>query len=321
VLLSFAAVWIIALFHLRNLKLGSAFQNFSTVLKLLLIGAIIGAGVFHFATPELSFLPTRSDIAPIFATPFAVGLVYVMYSYSGWNASAYIISEVRQPERNVPRSLLCGTLVVIAIYTALNAIFLLTTPATELSGQLEVALIAGKHIFGDNGGRIVGAIICVGLISSISSMTWIGPRVTMVMGEDATRLRFLARKKRDEIPANAILLQLLIVNILLLTRSFELVVVYIQFSLLLCSLLTVIGVIVLRWNCPALARPYKVWAYPLPPLIFAAITVWMMCFLLRSHPVESFAGLFTMLAGLLLYFVSGTKRQSADAIHAISSTR
>ena len=321
VLLSFAAVWIIALFHIRNLKLGSVFQNFSTVLKLLLIGAIIGAGVFHFATPELSFLPTRSDIAPIFATPFAVGLVYVMYSYSGWNASAYIISEVRHPERNVPRSLLCGTLVVIAIYTALNATFLLTTPATELSGQLEVALIAGKHIFGDNGGQIVGAIICVGLISSISSMTWIGPRVTMAMGEDATRLRFLARKKRDEIPANAILLQLLIVNILLLTRSFELVVVYIQFSLLLCSLLTVIGVIVLRWNCPGLARPYKVWAYPLPPLIFAAITVWMMCFLLRSHPVESFAGLFTMLAGLLLYFVSGTKRQSADAIHAISSTR
>ena len=197
VLLSFAAVWIIALFHLRNLKLGSAFQNFSTVLKLLLIGAIISAGVFHFTNPELSFLPTRSDIAPIFATPFAVGLVYVMYSYSGWNASAYIISEVRRPERNVPRSLLCGTLVVIAIYTALNAIFLLTTPATELSGQLEVALIAGKHIFGDNGGRIVGAIICVGLISSISSMTWIGPRVTMAMGEDATRLRFLARKKRD----------------------------------------------------------------------------------------------------------------------------
>src|SRR5438552_3946876 len=115
VLLSFAAVWIIALFHLRNLKLGSAFQNFSTVLKLLLIGAIISAGVFHFTNPELSFLPTRSDIAPIFATPFAVGLVYVMYSYSGWNASAYIISEVRRPERNVPRSLLCGTLVVIAI--------------------------------------------------------------------------------------------------------------------------------------------------------------------------------------------------------------
>jgi APA family basic amino acid/polyamine antiporter len=116
-------------------------------------------------------------------------------------------------------------------------------------------------------------------------------------------------------------LQLLIVNILLLTRSFELVVVYIQFSLLLCSLLTVVGVIVLRWNCPALTRPYKVWAYPLPPLIFAAITVWMMCFLFRSHPVESFAGVFTMLAGLLLYFVSGTKRQSAHAIRALSSIR
>jgi len=117
------------------------------------------------------------------------------------------------------------------------------------------------------------------------------------------------------------LLQSLLVNILLPTRSFELVVVYIQFTLLLCSLLTVIGVIVLRWNPTALARPYKVWAYPLPPLVFTAITLWMMCFLLRSHPVESFAGLFTMLTGLLLYFLSGTKRQSAHAIRALSSTR
>ncbi|MFZ3375666.1 MAG: amino acid permease, partial [Chthoniobacterales bacterium] len=197
--------------------------------------------------------------------------------------------------------------VVSAIYVLLNAIFLATTPASELRDQLEVGLIAGKHIFGADGGRSVGAVICLGLIASISSMTWIGPRVTMSMGEDHWLLRLLGRKNSQGIPTNAIVLQLLIVNLLLLTRSFELVVVYVQFSLLLCSLLAVLGVIVLRATRPGLARPYKVWAYPLPPLVFAAITIWMMIYLLRSHPIESLGGLATMLVGVLLYFCAGQR--------------
>src|SRR5204862_2888127 len=124
----------------------------------------------------------------------------------------------------------------------------------EMRGQLEVGLIAGRHIFGENGGRIVGAVICLGLISAISSMTWIGPRVTMSMGEDHWFLRFLGRKNSAGVPANAVLVQLLIVTLLLLTRRFELVIVYIQFALLLCSLLTVIGVIVLRVVRPNISR-------------------------------------------------------------------
>ena len=139
-------------------------------------------------------------------------------------------------------------------------------------------------------------------------MTWIGPRVTMSMGEDHWLLRFLGKKNRNGIPAKAILAQLLIVNLLLLTGSFELVVIYIQFSLLLCSLLTVLGVIVLRVTRPGLDRPYRVWAYPLPPLVFAAITLWMMIYLLRSHPIESLSGLGTMLAGFVLYFCADRSR-------------
>src|SRR5262249_57771851 len=123
----------------------------------------------------------------------------------------------KKPERNVPGSLLLGTLVVIAAYVLLNAVFLITTPEAEMRGQVEVGLIAGKHIFGENGGRVVGGIICLGLISAISSMTWIGPRVTMSMGEDHWLLRFLGRKNVEGVPANAVIVQLLIVNILLLT--------------------------------------------------------------------------------------------------------
>ncbi len=310
VVLSFVLVWVVSLFHFGNLRRGTTFQNVWTIVKLLLIAALIGAGFLVEPKETLSFLPMTGDTKSIFSGAFAVSLVWVMYSYSGWNASSYIVSEVKQPERNVPRSLIAGTLVVTAAYVLLNAVFLATTPESEMRGQLEVGLIAGKHIFGENGGRMVGAIICLGLISAVSSMTWIGPRVTMSMGEDHWLLRFLGRRNVYGVPANAVVVQLVIVNLLLLTRSFELIVIYIQFALLLCSLLTVIGVFVLRTTRPHIARPYRIWLYPVPPLLFAIITVWMMIYLLISKPLESVAGLATALVGFLLYFCAG-KRVSA----------
>jgi basic amino acid/polyamine antiporter, APA family len=312
VVLSFVVVWVVTLFHLQNLQIGSAFQNVWTIVKLLLIGALIAAGFLVEPKQEITFLPQTSDTISIFGGAFAVALVYVMYSYSGWNASSYIIGEVKKPEKNVPRSLLAGTLIVITAYVLLNAIFLATTPQEEMRGQLEVGLIAGKHIFGANGGRVAGAIICLGLVSAISSMTWIGPRVSMSMGEDHWLLRLLGRKNPHGIPTNAIVLQVLIVNVLLLTRSFESVVQYTQFSLLLCSLFTVLGVMVLRATRPEIARPYRVWAYPLPPIIFAVITLWMMFYLLRSKTIESLAGLATALIGLLLYFCAGKRSYRAS---------
>src|SRR5437660_11371405 len=179
VVLSFVLVWVVALFHFGNLRLGSAFQNLWTVVKLLLISVLIGAGFLVEQKQAITFLPRPGDTMSIFSGAFAVALVYVMYSYSGWNASTYIIGEVKEPERNVPRSLFAGTIVVMAAYVLLNAVFLMTTPMQEMRGRIEVGLIAGKHIFGTDGGRIVGALICLGLVSTIRSMPWIRPRVTM----------------------------------------------------------------------------------------------------------------------------------------------
>jgi APA family basic amino acid/polyamine antiporter len=309
VFLSFIVVWLVTVFHLRNLQVGSAFQNLSTLVKLLLIAALIAAGLFVQPKQPISFLPEARDAITMFSAPFAVALVYVMYSYSGWNAAVYITGEIKKPEKNVPRSLIVGTGIVIVIYVLLNAVFLATTPIWELKGQLDVALIAGKHIFGANGGRAAGVVICLGLVSAISSMTWIGPRVSMSMGEDHWLLRILGRKNPHGIPTGAIVLQFLIVNVLLLTRSFESVVEYTQFSLLLCSLFTVVGVMVLRAAHPEMARPYRVWAYPIPPIIFSAITLWMMLYLLRWKTVESVAGLATAVVGLLLYFCARKRPQ------------
>jgi APA family basic amino acid/polyamine antiporter len=308
---SVVLVWINALVHLRGLKAGSAFQDLSTLLKILLIAILIGAGFLVQPKQPISFLPQSGDSSAILSASFAIALVYVMYAYSGWNAASYITSEIDRPEKNVPRALLLGTLVVLVIYTALNGIFLATTPAAEMSGQVEVGLIAGKHIFGEQGGRVVGAVICLGLVSAVSSMTWIGPRVIMAMGEDHRLLQLLGRKNAQGVPVPAMLLQLLMVNVLLFSGSFERVVIYIQFSLLLCSLLTVVGVVVLRVQRPDLPRPYRVWAYPLPPILFAGVTIWMMIYLLRSHLTESLFGVATMFTGLGLYLFTGKQSPSA----------
>src|SRR5581483_7640857 len=136
------------------------------------------------------------------------------------------------PQRSLPRAMLAGTLVVMVLYVALNAVFLHSAPMDRLAGQLDVASVSGRYIFGDVGGRIVSGMICIGLISSISAMMWIGPRVMMTMGEDIPAIRLFARKSGNGAPAYAILFQLAAATLMMLTRSFEAVLDFIQFSLL-----------------------------------------------------------------------------------------
>ena len=301
VLLGLALAWIVSLVHLTGVRQSSLLQNVSTAVKVALIVAFIIAG-FALGTPQpISFTPSTQDVGYILSAPFAISLVYVMYSYSGWNAATYIINEVRDPERSLPRSLLAATLIVLALYVALNAVFLYTTPMEKMAGQLNVAQIAGAEIFGPTGGRLVAALICIGLVSAVSAMAWIGPRVTMVIGEDLAGLRFFARKTRAGVPAVAILFQLAVVTVLLFTQSFETVINSIQFSLTACTFLAVLGVIVLRFTQPELKRPYRVWAYPLTPLVFLLVAGFMMYYLINEKPLESLAGVATMLAGLIVF--------------------
>ncbi|MCX7308853.1 MAG: amino acid permease [Afipia sp.] len=297
-------VWLVSLIHLSGLRHISLFQNVWTAIKLVMIVVFIIAG-FTLGTPQpISFAPSTIDFTHIVSAPFFISLVFVMYSYSGWNAATYIIGELRDPHHTLPRALFFGTIIVSVLYVALNAVFLYTTPMSALSGQLDVAMIAGKSIFGTFGGRIVGGLICLGLISSISAMVWIGPRVTMTMGEDLPLLRFFAHKSQTGVPARAVLLQLAVATLLLLTQSFEAVLDFIQFSLTLSSFLTVLGVIVLRITKPDLPRPYRAWGYPVTPLIFLTVMLFMMYYLIVNRPLQSVAGLGIMLAGLLIYGMS-----------------
>jgi len=297
---SLAVVWLATLFLLRDLRLGSAFQDGATFLKIALILVIV-------KSPQpISFLPAHGDGVLIMSTPFAVSLYWVMYSYSGWNASTYIVGEVRNPSRAIPISVGIGTVLVMGLYLAVNATFLRSTPAGELVGKVNVAQVAGAHLFGLHGAKIMAVLICAGLVSSVSAMMWIGPRVTATMGQDLLLFRALAKENSRGIPVVAMLVQFAIVNVLLLTSTFDTVVSYVQFSLTLCSTLVVIGVFVLRWRQPDLPRPYRAWGYPFTPLLFIAVSGWMIWHMLEDASTRSPSlwGFATMLLGLVIYFVS-----------------
>jgi APA family basic amino acid/polyamine antiporter len=307
--LAIGVVWLVSLVQLSGVRQSSSFQLIATILKVVLIaGFVVG-------TPQpVSFAPATADLGNIASAPFAIGLVFVMYSFSGWNAATYIIGEMRTPQQSLPRALLVGTLIVMVLYVTLNAVFLHTTPIANLSGQLDVACIAGSYIFGDIGGRVVAAMICIGLVSSISAMMWIGPRVMMTMGEDIPALQVFARRSSAGAPAYAILFQLAVASLMLFTRSFEAVLDFIQFALLFCSFFTVLGVIKLRITQPEAPRPYRAWGYPVTPVVFLLVTAFMMYYLLTERPLQSALGTLIMISGLLIYAVFRKRADPAAAL-------
>lgn len=302
---------VISLLNTKDLKLASSFQQIFTLLKVLLIVVFIGCGLVLATPQDISFLPSAADSNLIFSAPFAISMVYVTYSYSGWNAAIYLASDIDQPAKNLPRSLLLGTAIVMVLYLLLNLVFLYSTPIDQLAGQLEIGYISGNQIFGAIGAKIMAFLISFGLISSISSMVLAGSRITQAIGEDIPAFRILAKKNAQGIPYTAILFQLAIVVFFIITATFESVITYLGFTLTLSSFLTVLGVFVHRIRYPEVARPYKTWGYPVTPIIFLLISLWIMIFLLQGKPMESVAGLVTIALGLPVYFWA-VKKKLAD---------
>lgn len=304
---SLVMVWAITLVHVGGVRVAAGFQNAATWLKVLLICVFIGAG-FWLAEgqPEVRFIPTTKDWELVGSTPFAVSLVYVMYSYAGWNAATYIVGEIRDPQRNVPRAIAFGTLLVTALYLLLNAVFLYAAPMSGLAGKLDVGHVAAEHIFGFTGGKVMSGLICLGLASSISAMTWVGPRVMQTMGQDVRILSPLNAPDERGVPVTGLFVQLSIVVTLLLTSSFETVLTAVQFSIQLGSFVTVLGLFVLRRTQPDLPRPYRCWGYPVTPVLFLGISLWMMIYLLKEERTQmpSLCGLALISTGLIIYLIS-----------------
>ncbi|MEC5125794.1 amino acid permease [Verrucomicrobiales bacterium BCK34] len=296
-------VILVAIVHLGKIKNIGRFQSIFTYAK---VALILVLGIICFTSVgagTVSFLPQEGDLGLITSSSFAISFVYVLYAYTGWNAAVYMMDEVEKPEKTVPLALLIGTVVVTALYVMLNASFLYSTPVDKLAGEAEVGFVAAEQVLGAKGGMIMGILISFGLISTISSMTWAGPRVAAAMGRDHQRFGLFAKTNSNGIPALAIGLQSVIVVALVLSASFDQIIHYVQALLTISSLMVVAGVIYLRIKHPDWDRPYRAWAYPLTPLIFAAVSIYVLIFQIKEKPVEFLFGLGTMAIGIIFYFL------------------
>jgi len=306
--LAVCIIVLLSLVHLTDVRFGCHFQNLFTVGKILLIVSFIVLGFFVTNPQNITLVPSQSDLGSMFSPAFAISLVYVFYAYSGWNSASYIAGEILRPERNLPLSLFLGAAFVSLCYCLINYIFLYTVPMSELAGQIDVGYLSAKSIFGQRGGALMTVLICLALISSLSSLIMVGPRVTQTMSEDMKRLRFLAQRNARGAPVFAIILQAVVAIFLTLTATFNAVLTYVGFTLALFASLTVLGVFVLRRRHPHLKRPFKTWGYPVTPAIFLLLYGWMICYLVIERPLPSVFGLLTVASGLLLYKLLATTR-------------
>lgn len=307
---SYIAVCLATLAHYFNLRAGSRVQNCITSASVVLIVVLIVTAFAFGSYQGASFLPLPGDFAAMMSAPFAVSLMYVMYAYSGWNASVYIAGEISDPGRTIMRSVLLGTWLVTLMYIGLNVAFLYVSPIGDIRGHLEVAQIAGAFLFGSIGSRAVSFIIVVGLFGCISSMTWIGSRVAQTMGEDIRSLSFLSLLTKGGIPGRALALQFAIVMIMVAVGSFQSILLAAESALLLSSLLCVIGVIVLRITHPDVERPWKCPLVPITPLLFALMTLFMLIRTVEERPYEALSGLGLSLFFVALYFLGAKERRA-----------
>lgn len=301
-LVAFFIIILFNLLHTFSIKYGTIIQDGTTAIKIGLIIIFIIAG-FSISNPQqINILPITGDYSLIFSSGFAVSLVWVSYAYTGWNSTVYISGEVKNPQKNIHKSLLMSTGFVMILYVLLNFIFLYSTPMSQMIGEVEVGYISGVKIFGSVGANIIGIGIAILLLSTVSSYVFIGPRITQVMGEDHRFINFLAKKNKNDIPINGFILQFLISMLFIFTSSFEQVLLYTGITFIISTTATVLGVFILRKREPNLYRPYQAWGYPWTPGIFIILNIWILFYTFIEQPLESIIGLSIILTSLVIYF-------------------
>lgn len=280
-----------SLLHSWNVRRGAAIQNAAVLLKVVLVTLFACLGASHIGLAETTTTPT-----PFSLPAFAMSLVWVSFSYAGWNAVIYLAGEVKDPETNLPRSLLAGTAVVTLLYLLVNAVFVLAVPASLISGKLEVGRLAAGHLGGAPWANAATLLIAVALVTTVSSLVMTGPRVYSKMAEDGCLPRWMASPAGP--PRAAILFQLAIALGMLWTASYQSLLTFIGFTLGLSTAATVWGLARVRRRL-GVALPVPGW--PWVPGIFIVLVLGMSLLSISRAPVPSLAGLAVLLVGWLAW--------------------
>ena len=204
-----------------------------------------------------------------------------------------------------------GTAAVTFLYLALHVMFLSVAPMEAMAGKVEIGYVVADYAFGPTGAALVGGMLGILLISTVSAMLLAGPRALQVMGEDFKTFATLSKTTKSGIPAVAVVAQILLTVGLIVTSSFEQIIVFSGALLALNSLLTVVGVLILRWREPNLARPFTMPWYPIPMVVYAVIIFWTLVYLVMERPLEGLMALILIASGGAVYWLTTLRERSA----------
>ena len=305
IVVALALLWLITGVHVAGVGPGGWLQRTLTVLKVGAIVALIAAGLMLGKGDWTHFVVANVPAAPDSGT-YMVAVIFALYAYSGWNAAAYLAGEIVDPARTIPRTMIGGTLFVLLLYLVLNGFYFYALPVTELAKPplLPVADKVARALLGSEAGRFVTATLCLSIAGAVSAMVWAGPRVYYAMAQDGLIPSLLAKTPgADQNPANAILLQSVWASVLILSGSFERLVIYSGTVLTIFSALAVGAVFLLRRREPNLPRPYRTPLYPFVPGFYLLSSAMIVGNALYARPVEAGLGIVTVLAGAPFYLL------------------
>lgn len=303
-----AVVAALSYIHIRGLGPGRLVQNLLAGMKVAFLVFFIAVG-FSFGRGSFERPAANDSLA---AAGWLLALVPVMFTYSGWNAAAYVAEEIRHPGRNVPIALGLGTVVVVLIYVALNLLFLYALPIADLAALESGRLVdsVAERLFGFVAGDLLAVFTIVSIAASISAMVLAGPRVYYAMARDGLFVPAAERvHPRYRTPAAAIVAQGLWSALLILSGSLAQLVSYTGFAVILFSAVAVAAVFVLRWQRPDEVRPFRAWGYPLAPAVFVLASAVIVVNELWRNPGPSAAGLAIIALGLPVYYATEKLRR------------
>lgn len=296
-------VIVFSLVHYHSLRLGQRVQNVLTGFKVLFVLAF-GLGSFWLGNGDGERLRAlvHGGGSTFEGGAFAISLIFVSFAYSGWNAAAYLGGEIRRPQRNLPLALLVGTVFVTGVYLLLNLAYVYALPVESMKGMLDVGAGAASALFGSAIGSAISWAIALGLLSVVSAMVMTGPRVYYAMARDGLFFRGIGRVDPNRhTPVQAIAFQAVIAVVMIVSATFDSLLIYMGFTLSLSAMVTVAGLVKLRLTEPDLARPYTTWGYPLTPLLFIAGNLWITVYSVFTRPVATLYGLGTIAVGIGVY--------------------
>jgi APA family basic amino acid/polyamine antiporter len=301
-IVSIAAIAVLTLIHVRGLGPGRLVQNTLAGIKVSAIVILIALG-FAVGQGDAAHLTSAGSVLPL---SWLLALVPVMFSYSGWNAAVYVAEEVRQPSRNVPLALGLGTITVVIIYVALNALYIYALPLAEIASMPEGRLMdtVADRLFGFAAGHLIALFTIVSIAASISAMVLAGPRVYFAMARDGMFVRAAGRvHPRFHTPAAAIVAQSIWSCVLVLSGTLAQLVTYTGFALVLFGGIAVSSIFVLRRRDDSATREFSALGYPWAPAIFVAACAAMVANSFWRDPGSSLAGAALIALGVPVYYM------------------